>query len=174
MPKVTREFTGLALAACCAAALLAEPAWPGVRRGAEQAPVTEPERQGVRSAPAPGRRGVRTGSGPAPRGARPAPPPGYDVPDWNYGYWYHGGYRDYLGWWWIVGPRWYFVSSLYPYWERWPPTRVVVIERPEPDGTPPPAYWYRCADPGGYYPSVSECPGGWTPVPATPPDAKRK
>ena len=32
---------------------------------------------------------------------------------------------------------------------------------------PPPAGWYYCQNPQGYYPSVPECPGGWMTV--TPP-----
>jgi len=171
MSRFNSALSGLVLAACCGATLLAEPAWSGARRGAEQRPAAEPERQGTRPAPGYESRGVRSPR-PAPRGARPAPPPGYDVPDWNHGYWYYGGYRDHLGWWWIVGPRWYLVGS-WPYWDTWPPRRVVVVERSEPDGVPPPAFWYRCDDPGGYYPHVRECPGGWTAVPATPPAAKK-
>jgi hypothetical protein len=30
-------------------------------------------------------------------------------------------------------------------------------------------YWYYCANPQGYYPYVSQCPGGWRPVTPTPP-----
>lgn len=36
-----------------------------------------------------------------------------------------------------------------------------------------PAYWYRCADPEGYYPYVATCPGGWQTVPAQPPAMAR-
>ncbi|NNM80302.1 MAG: hypothetical protein HKM01_07595, partial [Gallionella sp.] len=32
-------------------------------------------------------------------------------------------------------------------------------------------YWYFCAASKTYYPYVSSCPTGWTPVPATPSDA---
>jgi hypothetical protein len=33
-------------------------------------------------------------------------------------------------------------------------------------GTPPDqsGYWYYCQNPQGYYPSVTECPGGWIAV----------
>lgn len=37
------------------------------------------------------------------------------------------------------------------------------------DGQPPQGYWYRCNQPNGYYPYVSQCPGGWLQVPAQPP-----
>ena len=32
-----------------------------------------------------------------------------------------------------------------------------------------PGYWYRCNQPDGYYPYVTNCPGGWLQVPAQPP-----
>jgi hypothetical protein len=39
-------------------------------------------------------------------------------------------------------------------------------------GQAPVQYWYYCNSPQGYYPTVSQCPGGWTTVPASqPPDA---
>jgi hypothetical protein len=34
---------------------------------------------------------------------------------------------------------------------------------------PPPAYWYYCNNPQGYYPYVRVCPKGWQQVPAQPP-----
>jgi len=43
-----------------------------------------------------------------------------------------------------------------------PPTYVEQPQRaPDPDGQ---RYWYWCGEPQGYYPTVRECPGGWTPV----------
>ncbi|MBI5922412.1 MAG: hypothetical protein HY847_12325 [Betaproteobacteria bacterium] len=30
-------------------------------------------------------------------------------------------------------------------------------------------WWYHCAQPAGYYPYVTQCPSGWTRVPARPP-----
>lgn len=36
-------------------------------------------------------------------------------------------------------------------------------------GPQAPGYWYRCAQPDGYYPYVTHCPGGWQQVPAQPP-----
>jgi hypothetical protein len=35
----------------------------------------------------------------------------------------------------------------------------------------PPAGWYSCSDPAGYYPSVGACSGPWALVQAAPPDA---
>ncbi len=75
------------------------------------------------------------------------------------------GFGPYWGWggWspWYYPPPYY-----YPYY--YPP---VVIERPDPpvyieQPQPAPAvgYWYYCRSPGGYYPNVRECPGGWLKV----------
>lgn len=40
---------------------------------------------------------------------------------------------------------------------------------PKTPGPTAPQTWYHCDKPAGYYPYVSECPGGWKAVPATPP-----
>ncbi len=46
------------------------------------------------------------------------------------------------------------------------PTMVV----PPPASLQPPAYWYYCQDPPGFYPYTQECPSGWmTVVPPTAP-----
>jgi hypothetical protein len=52
-----------------------------------------------------------------------------------------------------------------------PPAPTVYIERP-PEPVQPAAsdqplagYWYWCADPQGWYPTVGECAAGWQPVP---------
>ena len=37
------------------------------------------------------------------------------------------------------------------------------------NGQQPQGYWYRCNQPDGYYPYVTNCPGGWLQVPAQPP-----
>jgi hypothetical protein len=34
-------------------------------------------------------------------------------------------------------------------------------------GYPAPTYWYYCQSYGAYYPSVTSCPEGWVPVPAS-------
>lgn len=53
------------------------------------------------------------------------------------------------------------------------PASPQYIERGDEEGTPAPAYWYRCEDPEGYYPYVAACPGGWQRVPAQPPATAR-
>jgi hypothetical protein len=37
------------------------------------------------------------------------------------------------------------------------------------NGQLPQGYWYRCNEPDGYYPYITQCPGGWLQVPAQPP-----
>ncbi|MGH8460393.1 MAG: hypothetical protein ACRESS_02185 [Stenotrophobium sp.] len=84
---------------------------------------------------------------------------------WHGGYWHRGWYGPRYGWWWVVGPSWYYYDApIYPY-----PGYTVV--QTAPSGPPPTQYWYRCEQPAGYYPYVAQCPGGWTAVPATPPPA---
>jgi len=62
---------------------------------------------------------------------------------WRGGHWHHGFHAGRLGWWWVVGNGWYYYpNATYPY----------------------PQYWYYCASAGAYYPYVSACPEGWTPV----------
>jgi len=62
---------------------------------------------------------------------------------WRAGHWHHGFHDGQLGWWWVVGDGWYYYpSAVYPY----------------------PQYWYYCPSAGAYYPYVSACPEGWTPV----------
>jgi hypothetical protein len=65
-----------------------------------------------------------------------------------------------VGPWWGGPPFWYAPPP--PYWfgqpiisEDW----VEFIQQQEP-----PAYWYYCQDPPGYYPSVEQCLGEWLKV----------
>lgn len=67
--------------------------------------------------------------------------------------------------WWAPGPYYYGPPAVYgyPYGPVYYEPAVVAsppvyVERPAPDAA---AYWYWCADPQGYYPSVPDCPGGW-------------
>ena len=64
------------------------------------------------------------------------------------------------------GPGWYGYAPLPPVVVQAPPVQVAP---PQPLGAAPPSFWYRCHDPAGYYPYVANCPGGWIPVPAQPP-----
>lgn len=64
----------------------------------------------------------------------------YPVAGWPQGYWYHGSYAGRPGWWWIVGPGWYYYPApIYPY----PPpdavpVYVVQVNAPPPPPAPPP------------------------------------
>ena len=97
---------------------------------------------------------------------------------WRGGVWRHEKYMGRYGWWWITGGMLYFYAEpVYPY-----PLVVpdVVYELPVDDQPPQeytqqppedPNYWYYCEDPKGYYPYITECPGGWmtvVPQPAAP------
>ena len=62
-------------------------------------------------------------------------------------------------------------------WSYAPP--IVVQEPPQrieyqnvPLGPAPPAYWYYCSNPAGYYPQIATCPGGWAQVLAQPPEPR--
>jgi len=96
-------------------------------------------------------------------------PRGYPIRVWAGGYWHHGWYGPRFGWWWVVGPTWYYYPApVYPYPNPYVPP-VIMQTTPTQPGPAPTQYWYYCAASKAYYPYVAECPGGWQPVPATPP-----
>ena len=75
---------------------------------------------------------------------------------WQGGHWWHGPYAGRLGWWWIVGPDWYwYPAASYPY--------------PYPDPFTPAymarGFWYWCDAYQQYYPYVGACPSGWRAMP---------
>jgi hypothetical protein len=50
-----------------------------------------------------------------------------------------------------------------PFWMA--PAPAIVVPHPSIGVTPaPPAWWYYCTDPPGYYPTVPACHVPWTPV----------
>ncbi|HWT78792.1 MAG TPA: hypothetical protein VN203_10035 [Candidatus Acidoferrum sp.] len=61
------------------------------------------------------------------------------------------------------------------WWGPWPayPAPPVVVQSSPPtyiqQAPAPPAYWYYCQNPQGYYPAVPQCPGGWMTVVPQPP-----
>ncbi|HET8575693.1 MAG TPA: hypothetical protein VFO18_01245 [Methylomirabilota bacterium] len=60
----------------------------------------------------------------------------------------------------------YTYPYAYPYPVYSPPA---VVEAPPPVyAQPQPQYWYYCQDAQGYYPYVSQCPGGWLQVAPSP------
>ena len=85
---------------------------------------------------------------------------------------WHGGFHGYGGvgvfvgpggWW--GGPGWW--GPGYPYYDypgySYPYYAPPVYVQPEPPA-PPPAYWYYCQNPPGYYPYIQVCPPGWMTV----------
>ena len=88
---------------------------------------------------------------------------------WKNGHWHHGHHHhhhDRVGWWWIVGPSWFFYpAAVYPYPDPYVPGELV-LESQNAEGDP--AYWYYCEEPRGYYPYVAECSRTWQRVAAEP------
>ena len=107
---------------------------------------------------------------------------------WHGGGWgWRGGWGGW-GWWGPsvvvgAGPFWgwpygypygYCYPYAYPYSAYSPP--VVVESSPQTYIQQEPQaqqYWYYCQNPQGYYPYVTECPGGWQPVSPQPPPPAR-
>jgi hypothetical protein len=93
-----------------------------------------------------------------------------DWPLWRSGHWTHGRHDGRMGWWWVVGPQWYFYPTpVYPYPSPWEPPVVMPMA---PSAGPPPApaaiHWYFCPNTNNYYPYISTCLSGWVQVPAQP------
>ena len=73
---------------------------------------------------------------------------------WHGGHWWHGTYGARPGWWWIVGPDWYwYPGAVYPYPDPYTPPDMAA------------GYWYWCDAYQQYYPYVGACPSGWRVVP---------
>lgn len=88
--------------------------------------------------------------GPHPWGAR-------EIDRWHGGFWRHDWHGGRFGWWWVVGPSWYFYPApVYPY-----PNPYVPPSIPAPTGP----MWYWCPAPAGYYPYVAACSTAWQAVP---------
>jgi len=94
---------------------------------------------------------------------------GVYFPAWSFYYPYGPSYWP--GWPYYGAPYYGAPYYGYPYY-AYPPAAVPVpsspptyVEQPRPaPGADGQRYWYWCGDPQGYYPTVRECPGGWTPV----------
>ena len=96
-----------------------------------------------------------------------------DHPGWRGS---HGGWRGHHGLW---GPRFFWGGSIvvgppwYPY-DYYPAPPAVIQQEPQTyvqPQLPQENYWYYCQNPQGYYPYLSNCPGGWikvVPQPAPP------
>lgn len=87
-----------------------------------------------------------------------------DFERWRGGRWHHGRHLERIGWWWIVGPAWYFYPArIDPYPNPYQPSAG-----PAPRGPVERPYWYYCARPAGYYPYVARCTVRWQRVEASP------
>jgi hypothetical protein len=94
---------------------------------------------------------------------------------WIGGGWHHDFHNGRFGWWWQVGPVWYFYAApIYPYPTVVPDVEIAAPAVVAPPGYPPPPAgfaapppaqaWYYCDNPAGYYPYVQSCGGPWRPV----------
>ena len=85
------------------------------------------------------------------------------------GRWFHGHHHGHPGWWWSAGGLWYWYPAAPVYAYGYEPYGYAPIPMaaPQPD-LPPQQSWFYCQDSGAYYPAVTECPGGWTEIPALP------
>jgi hypothetical protein len=97
-------------------------------------------------------------------GVRPHHGPGFQG-----GRWYHGHHRGHPGWWWSAGGLWYWDPAAPVYSYAYGPYGYapVPMAAPMPD-LPPQQSWFYCEGSSVYYPAVTECPGGWTEIPAAP------
>jgi hypothetical protein len=69
---------------------------------------------------------------------------------WHGGDWRHSYHNGHFGWWWVVGPDWYFYDQpVYPYPDSYTPPGEI------------PGWWYWCDAYQEYYPYVTVCPSGW-------------
>jgi hypothetical protein len=92
---------------------------------------------------------------------------GRDFERWRGGAWFHGPHGGRDGWWWVVGPDFYFYPApVYPYPDPYTPPVVAVAPPVAPAPAPAAQTWYYCANPQGYYPYVPQCAVAWQAVPA--------
>lgn len=91
---------------------------------------------------------------------------GHDFERWRGGAWFHGPHGGRDGWWWVVGPDFYFYPApVYPYPDPYTPPVVAVAPPVAPAPAPAAQNWYYCANPQGYYPYVPQCAVPWQAVP---------
>jgi hypothetical protein len=112
---------------------------------------------------------------------------GYGGYGWGEGRWQHSWHNGRLGWWWVLGPSWYYYPRPYvqpqtviiqPAAPVQPPLYAPPVETapamtapPVAQAAPPPVQtMYYCKSTERYYPETMTCPLGWTPVtPGAPP-----
>lgn len=73
--------------------------------------------------------------------------------NWQSGRWRHDYHGGRLGWWWVVGPSWYYFDRpVYPYPDLYTPYGASL------------GWWYWCDPLQQYYPYVTWCPVPWESV----------
>jgi hypothetical protein len=93
----------------------------------------------------------------------------HDWPLWRGGHRAHARHTGRLGWWWGVGPTWYYYPApVYPYPSPWVPADMIITGPGGAAPMPPAQFWYYCESSRTYYPYASFCPDGWKQVPAAP------
>jgi hypothetical protein len=103
---------------------------------------------------------------------------------WNRGHWQHDRHGGRLGWWWVVGPSWYYYQAPHSFVVIQQPAQPIMIQQAPPVAAPvaPPVAMmpqpappvspvlYYCKATGTHYPETMTCPGGWSMMTAeTPP-----
>ncbi len=77
----------------------------------------------------------------------------FDIGRWQGGGWQHVVHGGRLGWWWVVGPDWYYYDEpVYPYPDLYTPFGQAM------------GWWYWCDPYQEYYPFVTTCPVPWESV----------
>lgn len=77
----------------------------------------------------------------------------FDLVRWQGGRWLRGDHGGRTGWWWIVGPDWYYFDApVYPYPDLYTPLNQLI------------GWWYWCDPYQEYYPYVTYCPVPWESV----------
>jgi hypothetical protein len=100
----------------------------------------------------------------------PPPRPHYyypRAPYWHTGYWHRGYHGARFGWWWVVGPDWFYYPRVTVAVPVRPAPPAIVVQPSAPAAAPPVQTWYYCRAADEYYPHVSSC-DHWEEVPATP------
>jgi len=77
----------------------------------------------------------------------------FNLHTWQGGGWQHGSHGGRFGWWWVVGPDWYYFDQpVYPYPDLYTPYNMAL------------GWWYWCDPLQEYYPYVTYCPVPWESV----------
>jgi len=76
-------------------------------------------------------------------------------------YGHHGGGHVFFGLGFGAYWPWYYPPYDPRHYSSYPPVAPVYVERGDAQAAPQSVDWYYCVSPQGYYPYVTQCPGGW-------------